>query len=285
MKFDCKSIINDKGVELSVKNKFIKEVNARNFTSVWFHGGGIFDVVDDSSNELNRYLSKSYESILNNFLSDLNVRKIGSLNNNLQNKKISNLYKANSISIKTPKTLLTTDKIDLISFLKGIEFKGVVCKSMIEGSLFFEDEYVYDISKTFKITDTVLGKIPDKFGLTLFQEEIKKKFEIRVIYWEGELHAAAIIDDGNSIDVRISLNGRDKPRIVPYVFSGEIENKIIELFALCGYTYGSADFIYSADEEYVFLEINPCGQVSFINKACNFYLEKDFANYLINGKV
>lgn len=34
--------------------------------------------------------------------------------------------------------------------------------------------------------------------------------------------------------------------------------------------------------EYVFLEINPCGQVGFINNACNYYLEEKFADYL-NG--
>lgn len=36
--------------------------------------------------------------------------------------------------------------------------------------------------------------------------------------------------------------------------------------------------------EYIFLEINPVGQFTFIGHPCNYYLEKELADQLIISK-
>jgi hypothetical protein len=45
---------------------------------------------------------------------------------------------------------------------------------------------------------------------------------------------------------------------------------------------GSIDLILTPNGEYFFLEINPMGQYDWLSKNCNYYIEKDIAEMLIN---
>src|SRR5690606_16889677 len=138
-----------------------------------------------------------------------------------------------------------------------------------ESDSFSENNYLFDNSKTFLITQRILNEIPDFFGTSLFQKRIKKKFEIRTIYFNNAFYSSAIFDSLDSVDYRESLQSSiNKPRIIPYVIPNEIETKIKELVCNLNYTFCSIDLIYSDKGEYVFLEINPCGQISYINNAC-----------------
>jgi D-alanine-D-alanine ligase-like ATP-grasp enzyme len=44
---------------------------------------------------------------------------------------------------------------------------------------------------------------------------------------------------------------------------------------------GSIDLIYSTDEKYYFLEVNPVGQFGMVSYPCNYQLEKKIAIELI----
>ncbi|WP_339834966.1 hypothetical protein [uncultured Flavobacterium sp.] len=72
-------------------------------------------------------------------------------------------------------------------------------------------------------------------------------------------------------------------RIIPFKLPNEIESKIDSVFKKFNMNYGSADLMYS-NNNYYFLEINPTGQISFINRACNFYIETQLAAKIKNGK-
>jgi glutathione synthase/RimK-type ligase-like ATP-grasp enzyme len=45
---------------------------------------------------------------------------------------------------------------------------------------------------------------------------------------------------------------------------------------------GSIDMIYSKQQEYIFLEVNPSGQFMGYSEACNYQLDRIIAEYLIN---
>jgi glutathione synthase/RimK-type ligase-like ATP-grasp enzyme len=75
----------------------------------------------------------------------------------------------------------------------------------------------------------------------------------------------------------------DNLRIVPFQLPLNIMNKLENVFKKFNLNYGSADLMY-CDNEYYFLEINPTGQVSFINNACNYNLENKVAQILKNGR-
>ena len=43
---------------------------------------------------------------------------------------------------------------------------------------------------------------------------------------------------------------------------------------------GSIDLVYTKDEDYYFLEVNPVGQFAMVSEPCNYYLEKIVAQKL-----
>ena len=75
----------------------------------------------------------------------------------------------------------------------------------------------------------------------------------------------------------------DNLRLVPFKLPTEVEGKLEKVFKKFNLNYGSADLIYCKDN-YYFLEINPTGQISFVNNACNYYIENKLAEILENGK-
>ncbi|WP_028873120.1 hypothetical protein [Psychroserpens burtonensis] len=70
-------------------------------------------------------------------------------------------------------------------------------------------------------------------------------------------------------------------RIVPFKLPLKIKEKLEKVFKKFNLNYGSADLMY-VDNEYYFLEINPTGQISFINNICNYYLEELLVKILKN---
>lgn len=266
---------------LAISNKFVGIKRIRNISSVWFHGGDVYVGNLQQSSELNTYLSASTKIIFESYLKRSNLLSIGSLLNNEVNKKIENLYNAQFVLLKTPATIFTNRKSELMLFFKKFKQTGVICKNFMEGNIFIEGDFVYDTSKTFEITSKLIEEIPKNFGISLFQEKIDKKFEIRIVFFDGVFYSAALIDTKKHVDIRIALNSSEKPRMVPYKLPEPIKVKLKKLMHKSNYSYCSIDLIYTHNGEYIFLEINPCGQISFINEACNFYMEKDFADYLI----
>jgi len=166
----------------------------------------------------------------------------------------------------------------LSKFIQENKLDQIITKRFCGEGLFREKNILHDISKTSLIDDESLAHIPDNFGISLFQENIKKEFEIRTIFFNNTTYSAAIFDQ--DIDYRIKLKGPDKPRIVPYALPKKIETKVITLMNSLDMNSGSVDMILNKDSEFIFLEVNPIGQISFINNSCNYYLEEIFASYL-----
>jgi glutathione synthase/RimK-type ligase-like ATP-grasp enzyme len=51
-----------------------------------------------------------------------------------------------------------------------------------------------------------------------------------------------------------------------------------------GLDSGSIDMIVSTEGKYIFLEVNPVGQFGMVSYPCNYYIERDIADYLSQPK-
>jgi glutathione synthase/RimK-type ligase-like ATP-grasp enzyme len=125
--------------------------------------------------------------------------------------------------------------------------------------------------------------IPNLFFPSLFQEKIKKKFEIRVFFLLGECYSMAIFsqnDDETKVDFR-RYNLEKQNYRVPYNLPENIKNKIKIFMKNQGLNTGSLDIILSEEMKYYFLEVNPVGQFGMVSYPCNFKLEKRIAEKLI----
>lgn len=260
-----------------IKNQYFKSANLENIKSVWFNGGCI------SSGE-NDYENKCYEILNDAYILQQNIYKIGKRIADFETNRLDIMLEAKRQGLKIPHTLITGEKLKLINFYKIYNIKNGIVSKRILDSYFYEDgEYMYNFNLTFTITPEVLQLIPDSFTISLFQERIIAEFEIRVIYIDGDFYSVCIHDFDSTIDYRTKLIKMDNLRIVPFNLPSTIKEKLENIFKKFNLSYGSADLMYCNDE-YYFLEINPAGQISFINNMCNFYIENVLSKKLTNGK-
>ncbi|NHN26125.1 hypothetical protein FIA58_010595 [Flavobacterium jejuense] len=201
--------------------------------------------------------------------------------------KLHQLELCKLINLKFPETLITTSLADLKKFVtvhkivitKPIE--NPFSKHIVNG----KDLHFFTSSKL--ITSNILKKYTsDRFQASLFQKYTEKKFEIRSFYLNETFKSMAIFSQQNEktkIDYR--NYDRERPnRIVPFLLPKSIEKKLIKLMKLLGLNCGSFDLIYSVNDEYVFLEVNPIGQFQWLSRNCNHNIERLIAETLTNGE-
>lgn len=123
----------------------------------------------------------------------------------------------------------------------------------------------------------------DDLFVSFIQENIPKEAEVRVFYLLGQCHALLIHSQDNKktqTDYR-KYDYRHPNRLEPCKIPTTIVSKIDTFMRQMNLQTGSLDFILTPDGEYVFLEVNPCGQYDIFN-TCNVYPDKLIAEALIS---
>ncbi|WP_445711054.1 hypothetical protein [Flavobacterium sp.] len=260
-----------------INTMYQKDIEFEELKSIWFNGGGLISYGD-------KYEDNCYEVLNDSYLLQKPAYKLGKRTSEFEFNRLDVMLEAKQQGFKIPHTLITGNKEKLKNFFDLYRPKnGIISKRILDSYSYEDEEYTYNFNLTFPITQEILDEVPNEFAISLFQERIIADFEIRVIYIDGIFYAACIYNFDNSIDYRTKLRSMENLRIIPFQLPSNIENMLDKVFKKFNMNYGSADLMYSNDE-YYFLEINPTGQVSFINNACNFYIEKTLAAKLKDGK-
>ena len=266
---------NNESSSYIIKSDYSESINLEKIQSVWFNGGCIVTKGSD-------YENKCYEILNDSFIIQKSVKKIGKRIADFETNRLDIMLEAKNQGLRIPHTLITGSKAKLKKFFNDYENKnGIISKRILDSYLYQDDEFLYNFNLTFPITSEILNKIPDDFAISFFQERIIADFEIRLIYIDGFFYSVSIHDFDKTIDYRTKLIKMENLRIIPFKLPSKIENKIEKVFKKFNLNYGSADLMYCNDE-YYFLEINPTGQISFINNMCNFYIENVLAKKLKN---
>jgi ATP-GRASP peptide maturase of grasp-with-spasm system len=208
------------------------------------------------------------------FLISKYIPCIGSANKNRLNKIIT-LRTAKDVGLKIPDTIVSGANI-LNSKTSWI------AKGISESIDIPSTENDYGFTCYVRENQTIL---PEIFWPTLFQKKINKAFELRIFFVFNELYTTSIFSQLNKktkTDFRDS-NGINLP-MTPYNLPDEIRLKIIKLIKKLNLNIGCIDIIVSKEGEYYFLEINPMGQFGFYGDSVNFFLEKQIATKLKNGR-
>lgn len=268
-----------------------KLISSREVTSYWFRKGWLRSKVlwkehikaslpHAHSQKVLAFL-KEENRISIEFVDQILSKKksIDSCQSVLRMSKLQNLEKAGEVGLLTPDTKLLTSRNRLAEFINV--HGSVICKAIFEVTR-LEDEQGEINMYTTKISKEELPSVPESFPLTLFQEYIEKKYELRIFILDGKCYSMAIfsqLDAQTSTDFRI-YNLEKPNRSVPYNLPIHIEQKLIEFMNETGLVSGSVDMIVDKDGQYVFLEVNPVGQFGMVSYPCNYYLEKEIASYL-----
>ena len=259
-----------------ISNAFFKNTNIDNIKAIWFNGGYV-------CNKETEYENDCYQMLVETFISNKKINKIGRLFGKFEINKLDTIIQAKKEGFKIPDTLFTEEKEKLISFYNKYEAKfGIICKRITDSYYYKYDDYTHNFNLTFSIDNQILKDIPENFAISMFQERILADFEIRVIYVKGNIYAMSIHSFDDKIDYKSDIF-TDRIRTITFKLPIDIEKKMINVFKKFNLNYGSADLMFY-NNEYYFLEINPTGQISFVNEACNFKIEKKVAKLLINEK-
>tara|TARA_B110000977_G_scaffold7439_1_gene10208 strand:- start:2789 stop:3757 length:969 start_codon:yes stop_codon:yes gene_type:complete len=277
------------------KNKITIEVDQftldlNSLKSVWYRRGNWTSnhqekqlnptaLVDESFKFL-EYEERAFKYALHDFLKS---------KNNLSNYNLSKVNKievlnlASSIGLKIPESRIINSKKALINFMTD---KRVITKPLENPLEYYADTY-WIPTYTEEITDEMLPEVPNKFGVSLFQELIEKKYELRVVYLEGDFFSMAIfsqLDNQTEVDFR-RYNHESPNRNVPYKLPIVLELKITQLMNELELNFGSIDILVNCLDEYIFLEVNPIGQFGMTSFPCNYNLEKKIAKKIIRNNV
>ncbi|MBP6584658.1 MAG: grasp-with-spasm system ATP-grasp peptide maturase [Flavobacterium sp.] len=194
--------------------------------------------------------------------------------------KFHSLINAKSVGLNIPDTFTSTSFNDINDYLA--ENRNTITKSIQDSLMAVEKENVYSLYTQRISADDLIFREGNAFP-SLFQNEISKEFEIRTFYLNEKCYSMAIfsqLDEKTTIDFR-DYNWQKMNRMVPYNLPIEISEKINSFMKLVNLNTGSIDLIKTTDGKYVFLEVNPVGQFGFVSNHCNYYLEEEIANYLV----
>ena len=235
---------------------------------------------------LNENLSSNWGSIRDFIFDKLeSIPFLGDYKSEINNDKLADLSIAQKVGLYIPATLVTSSKSDAIDFIQ--KHDSVITKDLrYPISMHFSNMKLTSV-RTRIITKKNLDIYNNSFAPSLFQEEIKKLFEIRIFFIRESIFSMAIFsqnDDQTKLDFR-NYNYKKQNRFVPFSLPSFINKRIRDFIKESNLSTGSIDMIYGIDRRYYFLEVNPCGQFGFLSQYCNYNLEKIIANYILNNEI
>ena len=264
------------------KNGETKRIDTKNITSYWYRRSQLrislpLIKTDDEGVDkmLMQHICSEYKSSLEILNGILNKKP--HINRFEDNKisKIGMLAMAKEVGLRTPETLICTTKEELYPFYEKLKGE-VITKNIGDPLAIFNEGYHCFTSKV------DIDNVPEKFGLTLFQEMIKKKVELRIYYVKGEFYGSAIFsqsDPQTQLDFK-NYNTEKPNRVIPYRIDGYLKEKLQVLMDRANLNSGSIDVILTTDYQYVFLEVNPVGQFEQVSIPCNYQLFRKVAEML-----
>ncbi len=217
-------------------------------------------------NEMNTLAELFFQSIPKNKLFEpINPRGIN---------KLRFLVKASELGLEIPKTYVGKSKNELLKFLN----KEIITKAISDAPTIEKKNENY-AGYTIKYNK---NDSKSSFSHSLFQEKIEKKYEIRTFIWKDSTYSMAIFsqkEKQTSVDFRKYIKGNPN-RTIPFKLPEEIEIKLKKLLSVFKLKTGSFDLIMTTNDTIVMLELNPAGQFGMVSLPCNYYIEKQIADYM-----
>lgn len=206
--------------------------------------------------------------------------KLGSAQAETEGRKLKDLFLAQKAGFAVPDTLVTTDKNKLTHFVQA--YPSVITKPLNYHVNIETTDVFFKSTGTRIIASADLDLLDDHFFPLFAQAYIDKKIEIRIFFLKNQLFPMAIFsqqDDTTRLDYR-HYNTEKPNRNVPFALPEAVVQCVLRFIEYTQLDTGSIDVMLGQDGVYYFLEVNPCGQFSWVSLHCNYYLEERIAQYL-----
>lgn len=188
--------------------------------------------------------------------------------------KVTVLREAKKVGLVIPDSLITSSRKILADF---VDWHGVVISKAAYENLDYTHTLEDSIRQYVEELDCAkVASLKEAFFPSFFQKAIPKAYDVRVFYLDGKCYSMAIFSQ--CIDFRSDYENHFR---TPLKLPKYLEQKIDMLMHQLGLNTGSLDFVKSSEDGlFYFLEVNPNGQFEMVSAPCNYYLEREIANYL-----
>lgn len=281
--------IKDATIQIEINDFVINEgnfkFNKKDIASFWNRKGDFAIhisnqfVEKEHEKKVMGYLSNEWQILRNFLVQQLEQKKhLGNFFLQIPN-KLNHLYLAQQAGLAIPKTIISNEKIAIKDFEN--KSSNIINKSLRD-SFTGTFNQIYYYNHTERVNNEMIDGLNDTFFPSLFQEEIQKAYELRIVFVHETLWTMAIFSQN---DIKTEVDWRnynyEKPnRKIPYKLPNEIAGNIKTFIRASGLNTGAIDMVVTKDREYVFLECNPNGQISMVSENCNYFIERSIANYL-----
>lgn len=188
---------------------------------------------------------------------------------------------AAEIGFTIPQTLITNNPKQAREFYQQVKGK-MVAKLLRPLSYSMGNSSFFMYTSLVKEEDLIDAETL-RYCPMIFQEQISKQLELRVVYVNGNLFVGALDASGyaaSTQDWRIAKQNTCTWQ--SYQLPDEIIHRIDKLMAQFELRFGAFDLIVTPDGEYIFLEVNPTGEWGMLERDLNYPISEAIANALIS---
>ncbi len=199
---------------------------------------------------------------------------------NVAHNKLLQLRVASVVGFVIPQTLITNKAESAREFFQQVNGK-MVSKLLTTLSRSMEATSFFLYTSTVKEED-LLDAESLRYCPMVFQEQIPKQSELRVVYVNGNVFVGALDADVYAGAVDWRKPGVEVGAWQHYKLPDEVVNRLKIFMGKLGLLFGALDFIVTPSGEYVFLEINPIGEWGMLEKDLDLPISSAIADALIS---
>ncbi|MGJ5676868.1 MAG: MvdC family ATP-grasp ribosomal peptide maturase [Nostochopsis sp.] len=203
---------------------------------------------------------------------------------NYANNKLRQLRVASEVGFDIPKTLITNKAEAARDFFHQVNGK-IVSKLLTALSRGMEATSSFFLYTSTVKEEDLLDAESLRYCPMVFQEQIPKQSELRVVYVNGKVFVGAL---DAAVYAESKADWR-KPGVEVlewrhHELPDELVRRLQAFMGKFGLLFGAFDFILTPSGEYVFLEINPTGEWGMIEKDLDLPISSAIADALLEKK-
>ncbi|KYC42740.1 MvdC family ATP-grasp ribosomal peptide maturase [Scytonema hofmannii PCC 7110] len=202
---------------------------------------------------------------------------------NFAHNKLRQLRVASEVGFVTPRTLITNKAEAVREFFQHVNGR-MVSKLLTALSRSMEPTSFFLYTSVVKEEDLHDAESL-RYCPMVFQEQIPKQWELRVVYVNGNVFVGALdasVCPASQVDWRIP--GAEIVSWQHHQIPDEVVRRLKTFMARFGLLFGAFDFILTPSGEYVFLEINPIGEWGMLERDLDLPISHAIADTLLQRK-
>lgn len=257
----------------------VKDIEAVYYRKLWR-----IALPDDLDDSFKNIYFQEYTTMRNLFfasLKDVPWMNPMELDHRIGENKLEQLSFAREAGLIIPESLFTNDPNKVKDFFYSVCQGNMIAK--LHGSLSRSMKGNTPFFPTTLIQESDLERLDTlPYCPMIFQRNIAKLYELRVIYIDGTFYTGKINAEASEAGKTDWRAANDiKPSWEPYVLPDTVCTALDTMMKNIGLYFGAIDIIRRKDGDYVFLEVNPQGEWGMIQRDLGYPIGETIAEKLI----